>query len=213
MSPIVQEVATAMAAGGASLYGATGCGSTAGTSFANGMAAGSGLFANIEATSMATHTVAPEADDLLAPAVGSGGAISPDMVMPRRHQELADGERSSFEPAPLLPQGAPHQSSSMAVPLRQTHAAASPDASIVQLQGIHQVTMGHMHTAGNSSQPPVFRWVSGLTEFLRTTAARGANSMDWVMEDIGFSPMVPSTMSPTQQRPGSATSQQALMSG
>ena len=213
MSPSAQEVATAMAAAGASLYGATGCGSTAGTSFANGMAAGSGFFANIDAASMATQTVAPEANDLVVSADGGGGAIFPDMVMPRRHQEMADGERLRLDPAPLLSQGAPQQSSDMAVPLRPTHAAATPDASIVHLQGIQHVTTGHVHATGSSSQPPVFRWVSRLTEFLRTTAARGASSVDRVMEDIGFSPMIPSTMSPAQQRPGSAMSQQALMSG
>ena len=213
MSPSAQEVATAMAAAGASLYGATGCGSTAGTSFANGMAAGSGLFTNIDAASMATQTVAPEANDLVVSADGGGGAILPDMVMPRRHQEMADGERLRLDPAPLLPRGAPQQPPDMAVPLRPTHAAATPDASIVHLQGIQHVTTGHVHATGSSSQPPVFRWVSRLTEFLRTTAARGANSVDRVLEDIGFSPMVPSTMSPAQQRPGSAMSQQALMSG
>ena len=133
--------------------------------------------------------------------------------MPRRHPDLADAERLTSELLRQNPDEALQPVSHVAASPQQLHAAAAQDSSIVHLQGIQRVTTGHVENAGDPSQPQVVRWVSRLTEFLRTTAARGVSSMDRVMEDIGMSPMVPSRMSPTPPRSGSRMGQQALMSG
>ena len=58
------------------------------------------------------------------------------------------------------------------------------------------------------------RWVSRLTEFLRTTAARGADGMDRVMEDIGLTkPLSSSRRTPPRQASLTVMRQQVVFGG
>ena len=145
MSPSAQEVAAAMIGTGTNMYGATGSGLVTGSSVANGMVAAPGLFANIDPNRTSTHTVAQRANDLMAQATGDVGTIPPDMVMPRRHPDLADAERPMN--LGLLPQAreeALQPVSNVAAPLQQPHAAAAQDAPTAHLQGIQRMTTGHV---------------------------------------------------------------------
>ena len=214
MSPSAHEVAAAMTGAASSTYGATVPGPPM-ISVANGAAALTGTLTTSDATRRATRTPAQRADDLVASLAGNEGLFQPDLAMPSRHPELADDGRTGPEQQVLLHQGAqmvPHGSIA-ASPPQQLFATAAQDASVVELQGIHQETTGHVQVAGGSSQLPVVRWVSRLTEFLRTTAARGASNMDRVMEDMGMTPILPSRISPAPQGSVSVASQRAVLSG
>ena len=97
MSPSAQEVAAAMAGTGTGFYGATGDGSVASTSVANGTTAAPGLFVSNNPNSVITHEVAQRANNPVDQATGIAGTTQPDMVMPRRHPDLADAERLTSE--------------------------------------------------------------------------------------------------------------------
>ena len=69
----------------------------------------------------------------------------------------------------------------------QPHSFSTPPGAVMQLRNVSHYTTEDLHPSPGSNQPPMIRWVTRLTEFLRTTAARGADGVDRVIGEMGFS--------------------------
>ena len=80
----------------------------------------------------------------------------------------------------------------LAVPQEgQLHAAATPDDFFMHLENADGVEERSAGSPG-TTQPPALRWMTRLTEFLRTTATRGVNGVDRVFGELGFAtPTIP----------------------
>ena len=132
--------------------------------------------------------------------------------MPLRHPEPDAAARSLSGPAPLSEQGEFQMTTTFAP--QQPTSDTARSASYLQLRGMQEFSAGHLATPQGSPQPTMIRWVSRLTEFLRTTAARSVDGMDRVMGEMSFSPSPMITRTPPRSSSSAGTAQQPrLMDG
>ena len=95
----------------------------------------------------------------------------------------------------------------------QPHAAATPDDVFMQLRNVDRVEERSACNPG-TSQPPVLRRMTRLTEFLKTTATRGANEVDRVFGDLGIStPTIPTGRTPHSSTTLTSLRQQVVLGG
>ena len=59
----------------------------------------------------------------------------------------------------------------------------TPTSSTVRVQEFYSAEEGH---GPDGREPDGVRWMTRFTEFLRTTASRGAHSMDRVLDNLGL---------------------------
>ena len=66
---------------------------------------------------------------------------------------------------------------------RDQRRTSTPTSSTVRVQEFYSAEEGH---GPDGREPGGVRWMTRFTEFLRTTASRGAHSMDRVLDNLGL---------------------------
>ena len=194
MSPSAQEVAGAMANGTQALTGQADPGMRTRVTEAAGLETTAG------ATLSATHDGIPNNPTFpMASSMRHEGSGLDSYGATQHAPSAAAGQIDARDLTGVsVPQSILHMASpgmpqlALAVPQEgQLHAAATPDDFFMHLENADGV---EEHSAGSpgTTQPPALRWMTRLTEFLRTTATRGVNGVDRVFGELGFAtPTIP----------------------
>ena len=121
--------------------------------------------------------------------------MTPDLAAPSGEPELGASSRVLLEREMNVI--LPLQEAAAGMSQTQLFRSTAEDAPALSFQGEQGRQVGQIHVPPGSPRPTMVRWVSRLTEFLRTTAARSADNMDRVMGEMGIStPLLTTSRAP-----------------
>ena len=112
-------------------------------------------------------------------------SMTPDLAAPIGEPELGASSRVLLEREMNVI--LPLQEAAAGMSQTQLFRSTAEDAPALSFQGEQGRQVDQIHVPPGSPRPTMVRWVSRLTEFLRTTAARSADNMDRVMGEMGIS--------------------------
>ena len=122
-------------------------------------------------------------------------SMTPDLAAPNGEPELGASSRVLLEREMNVI--LPLQEAAAGMSQTQLFRSTAEDAPALSFQGEQGRQVGQIHVPPGSPRPTMVRWVSRLTEFLRTTAARSADNMDRVMGEMGIStPLLTASRAP-----------------